>query len=42
MRADRNDRHRRAPNVLAGDFSATQPNEKWVSEMDYSQMTNSA
>lgn len=30
----RDERHRRAPNVLAGDFSATQPNQKWVSDMD--------
>lgn len=31
----RNDRHRRAPNVLAGDFSAMQSNEKWVSDITY-------
>ena len=31
----RNERHRRAPNVLAGDFSAQQPNDKWVSDITY-------
>lgn len=31
----RDDRHRRAQNVLAGDFSAQQPNDKWVSDITY-------
>jgi len=31
----RDARHRRAPNVLAGDFSATQLNEKWLSDITY-------
>lgn len=29
----RDERHRRAPNVLAGDFTAAQPNEKWVADI---------
>jgi len=29
----REETHRRAPNLLAGDFSATQPNEKWLSDI---------
>jgi putative transposase len=31
----RDDRHRRAPNRLAGDFTAQQPNDKWVSDITY-------
>lgn len=31
----RDDSHRRAPNVLAGDFKATQPNDKWLSDITY-------
>ncbi len=31
----REETHRRAPNLLAGDFSATQPNEKWLSDITY-------
>ena len=31
----RDERHRRAPNVLAGDFTAAQPNEKWVADITY-------
>ena len=31
----RDERQRRAPNVLAGDFSATQLNEKWLSDITY-------
>lgn len=31
----RDERHRRAPNVLAGDFTAAQPNDKWVSDITY-------
>lgn len=31
----RDETHRRAPNVLAGDFSARQPNEKWLSDITY-------
>lgn len=31
----RDERHRRVPNVLAGDFSASQPNEKWLSDITY-------
>lgn len=30
-----NGQHRRAPNLLAGDFSATRPNEKWVADITY-------
>jgi transposase InsO family protein len=31
----RDEQHRRAPNLLAGDFTAQQPNEKWVSDITY-------
>lgn len=31
----RDERHRRVPNVLAGDFRAQQPNDKWVSDITY-------
>lgn len=31
----RDSSHRRAPNVLAGDFTAQQPNEKWLSDITY-------
>lgn len=31
----RDERHRRAPNLLAGDFTAQQPNEKWLSDITY-------
>jgi transposase InsO family protein len=31
----RDDSHRRVTNVLAGDFSAGQPNDKWVSDITY-------
>lgn len=31
----RDETHRQVPNVLAGDFHATQPNEKWVSDITY-------
>lgn len=31
----RDQTHRRAPNLLAGDFSATQPNDKWLSDITY-------
>ena len=31
----RDETHRRAPNVLAGDFTARQPNEKWLSDITY-------
>ena len=31
----REETHRHAPNLLAGDFSATQPNEKWLSDITY-------
>lgn len=31
----RQDSHRRAPNVLAGDFSAQHPNDKWLSDITY-------
>ena len=27
--------HRRAPNLLAGDFKATQTNDKWLSDITY-------
>ena len=27
--------HRCAPNLLAGNFTATQPNEKWVADITY-------
>ncbi len=33
--AQRNETHRRVPNVLAGDFTAQQPNEKWVADITY-------
>jgi transposase InsO family protein len=29
----RDDTHRRAPNILAGDFSAQRPNDKWLSDI---------
>ena len=31
----RDETHRRAPNVLAGDFTARRPNEKWLSDITY-------
>lgn len=31
----RDERHRRVPNVLAGNFTAQQPNDKWVSDITY-------
>jgi putative transposase len=31
----RDDQHRRAPNLLAGDFKATRPNDKWLSDITY-------
>jgi putative transposase len=31
----RDERQRRAPNVLAGDFKAKQPNEKWLADITY-------
>jgi transposase InsO family protein len=31
----RDETHRRVPNVLAGDFTAQQPNEKWLSDITY-------
>ena len=31
----RDEKHRHAPNVLLGNFSATQPNEKWLSDITY-------
>lgn len=31
----REDKHRRVPNRLAGDFTAQQPNDKWVSDITY-------
>ncbi|MDL1900315.1 IS3 family transposase [Anaerolineae bacterium CFX9] len=31
----RDEQHRHAPNVLAGDFTAQQPNEKWLSDITY-------
>ena len=31
----RNESHRRAPNLLAGDFTATQFNDKWLSDITY-------
>ena len=31
----RNERHRHAPNLLAGDFKATQANDKWLSDITY-------
>lgn len=31
----RDERHRRVPNVLAGDFRAQQPNDKWISDITY-------
>lgn len=31
----RDDSHRRVPNVLAGDFTAPQPNDTWVSDITY-------
>lgn len=30
-----NETHRRAPNLLAGDFKATRPNDKWLSDITY-------
>lgn len=33
--SQRNEQHRRTPNVLAGDFTARQPNEKWLSDITY-------
>lgn len=31
----RDETHRRAPNVLAGDFTARRPNEKWLADITY-------
>lgn len=31
----RDESHRRVPNLLAGDFTAQQPNDKWVSDITY-------
>jgi len=31
----RNETHRRAPNLLGGDFKATRPNDKWLSDITY-------
>jgi putative transposase len=31
----RDNRHQHAPNVLAGNFTASQPNEKWLSDITY-------
>jgi putative transposase len=31
----RDDKHRHAPNVLAGDFTAQRPNDKWLSDITY-------
>jgi len=31
----RDEGHRRAPNLLAGDFKASRPNEKWLSDITY-------
>jgi putative transposase len=31
----RDDQHRRAPNLLNGDFKTTRPNERWLCDITY-------
>lgn len=35
LTTQRDEAHRRAPNLLAGEFKATRPNDKWLSDITY-------
>lgn len=35
MTTQRDERHRRAPNLLQGDFKATRPHDKWLADIIY-------